>query len=103
MALIKSQLSTAPATIYTSANETVITVGYFCNTSDSVDTSIDVYLVPAGDSPDSSNIIYKNVPLVAGNTYILDTEKIIFNDGDSIQASATTGSIVTSMISYTGL
>jgi hypothetical protein len=65
-----------------------ITSMFFCNLS-SDPTSLTVYLVPSGASPASSNTIIKALPVSALDTFALDTEKIILDDGDSVWAAAT--------------
>lgn len=65
-----------------------VTSMFFCNLS-SDPTNLTIYLVPAGDSPTSNNTIIKSLPVSALDTFALDTEKVILDDGDSIWAAAT--------------
>lgn len=90
---------TTPGAIYTSTNTTAITNVYFCNYSASTVT-VDVYLVPSGGSASNSTIIYKAISISASNTFVMDTEKLILSNGDSIRASASAGSAVTASVSY---
>lgn len=90
---------TTPSAIYTSTNSTAITNVYFCNYSGSTVT-VDVYLVPSGGSASNSTIIYKSISIPASNTFVMDTEKLILGNGDTLRASASAGSAVTATISY---
>jgi hypothetical protein len=65
-----------------------ITSIFFCNLS-SDPTNLTIYLVPQGASPSSSNTIIKALPVSALDTFALDTEKVILDDGDSVWAAAT--------------
>lgn len=64
-----------------------ITSMFFCNLS-SDPTSLTIYLVPSQASPASSNTIIKELPISGLDTFALDTEKIILDDGDSVWAAA---------------
>jgi hypothetical protein len=65
-----------------------ITSLFICNLSSSP-TSLTLYLVPSQGSPSSSNTIIKELPISGLDTFALDTEKIILDDGDSVWAAAT--------------
>jgi hypothetical protein len=90
MAINNATLLITPASIFTSSNLTgdAVTTMYFCNVSETSQT-ISLYAVISGAVPDGTiNIIYKNKTIVAGDTYIVDLEKLILNQGDAIFASA---------------
>ena len=90
---------TTPSAIYTSTNNTAVTNVYFCNYGGS-SVTVDVYLVPNGGSAANTNIIYKTISIPAANTFVMDTEKLILGNGDSLQASASAATSVTATISY---
>lgn len=94
--------STAAA-VYTSTGNTAISNVYFCNYGGS-SVSLSVHIVPgdltlAGDE----NIIYKNILLPAGDTFVMDQEKLVFADGDMLQASCSAASSVTATVSYVAI
>lgn len=100
--ITNAALTTSVSNAYVSSGDTVTSVAYFCNYSGSP-VNIHVYLVPNGGTASSSNIIYSNVNIQAGDTYIMETEKIILGDGDTIQANASANTAVTVTVSYTGV
>lgn len=64
------------------------------------DTTIDVYMVKAGDTPDPQvNIIMKNLKLPAGETLFFDTERFVLGAGDSIQARTSEDNKVVATVS----
>lgn len=93
MAISNTLLSDTLAPIYTSIGSTVVVVSYFCNTG--VDpVTFNVHLVANGAVAEISNTIYSNVNLTSEDTYVMDTEKVVFDDGDSIWASASVADVV---------
>lgn len=103
MAITNTTLGTSASSIYTSSGTSVIVSAFFCNT-DSSDRTINVYLVASGDSASNTdNIILKEISIPAGDTYIMNNERVTLGDGDSIQALASTGSVIVSTVSYAGV
>ena len=45
----------------------------------------------------------KYLIIAAADTYILDTERLILENGDSLQVSASTGSVIQATVSYIGV
>lgn len=102
MALAQAQLTTSTAAVYTSTGNSATTVIFFCNTSASAVT-VDCYAVPnAGSAADTTQLI-KAVNINAADTYILNLEKIVLANGDSIHAKASAGTAVTATVSYVGI
>jgi hypothetical protein len=89
MSIVNSTLGTSATIVYSSSGNSAISVIYVCNNGVSVVT-FDVYLVPFGEAAATTNQIYKDISLDAGDTYILDSEKIFLSDQDKVvmQASA---------------
>lgn len=102
MSIVNRTLSTSQDAVYTSSGQTVVTLGYFCNI-DNVPHNINICLVPSGGSPDLTNIIYSNVEIGAGDTMVMDMEKIILDNGDAMYANATANSAIITTIGYIGL
>lgn len=86
MALASVILSNITNPLFTSVGTHAITVIYICN-SGSVAVPFNIYAVPNGSAPSGNNIIYSAVPLTVNDTYVIDTEKLILNNGDSIHAN----------------
>lgn len=102
MAITNTALSNSTAqTIFTSAGAhgDIISVMYLCNIDSSFQTA-NVFVVQSGDTPDPSlNVIYSNVLIDAGDTLVVDMEKIVLATGDYIAANCTTNNMVVATVS----
>lgn len=103
MAINNTRIGTGTVTqVFSATAQTVITTLFFCNTTDNVDTTLDVYITPSGSTATAITQIIKNMPLPAGETFVFDTEKLIFENNDRIFARAgdadTISATVSSMI-----
>jgi hypothetical protein len=94
MALRSTLLTNVPASIFTSIGSSAITAMYFCN-SGNVAVHVSVYAVPNGNIAGVSNAIYYEIPLAVNDTYVIDSEKLILDTGDSIQANILTPNVGT--------
>jgi hypothetical protein len=78
---------------------------YFCNTGSTA--TFNLYLVPAvwsGLATANANVqIYNSIQLAAGDTYVLDWEKLVLGSGDQIRANASANVTITATISYVGI
>lgn len=97
-----SGIGTGATTIYTSSGTTTTTAVYFMNNHSSTVT-LQIHLVINSGSLATSNKIIKDLELAAGDTYVLDTERLVLSDGDTIQATADVGSVVYTTVSYIGV
>jgi len=102
MAIKNSPVSgTTAANIYVSVGNTIITTVHLCNYSGSAVTA-NLYLVPSGNVAGNTNIIYSSATINGQNTLIMEKEKVILSNGDTIQANCSAGNAVTATISYLG-
>lgn len=88
MALTSTLLSNVPASIYTSVGSSVVTAMYICN-SGNLALHFSIYAVPSGNTASVNNAIYYQTPLTNNDTYVIDSEKLMLENGDSIQAGLT--------------
>lgn len=102
MAIQNTTLTTSYSSVYTSTGDSATTVIYLCNTSSGI-VKFDLCVVPDGGSPSASNQVYAEVQIAAKDTYIIDMEKLILADGDSLQAKDDTGSVTAVTVSYVGI
>lgn len=104
MAITSIALDTTATTIYTSSgtNGDAVTTMYFCN-RDSTTRTFSLYLVPSGGSANVNNIAYSNKTVTAGDTYIVDWEKLVLSTGDMIQATSNTANAIVASVSTIGL
>jgi hypothetical protein len=76
----------------TAGSEYAITTIIFCNTSDSIDSYLDVWVVPSGGVPSiPATQILKSVFVPKTETFVMDTEKLILGSGDAIWAQTNPG------------
>lgn len=100
MAIKNTQLtSTSVLQVFSATVQTALTTVIFCNVSPTTSTSINVYAVPFGASPLPSTQIMKSLPLAAGDTFVLDTERLILESNDSVWAQASVGNCITVTVS----
>ena len=90
--------------VYTSSgtNGDAVTTMYFCNRSAGT-TTFNLYLVPSGSTANTNNIVYSNKTITAGDTYIVDWEKLVLSNGDSIRANANVGNAIVATVSTIGV
>lgn len=102
MALANTTLGITPTTIYTSSGQSAVTLIYFCNRS-LAPITFTVHAVTNGETATLSNIIYYDVPLAPTDTFVLDTERLILDAGDSIVALASQVDSMSVTVSYVGV
>lgn len=104
MPIQSTVLTTTAANVFASTTETgdVVSVMYFCNRSASP-TTFDLHIVPAGQSATVNNIAYSNKTIASNDTYIVDMEKILLSQGDTLRARANTGNAVVVTVSTLGI
>jgi hypothetical protein len=94
--------STSVSTVYTSTGNSAITTAYLCNTSNSTVTA-NVYVVPSGATANVANQIMSQIPIAGYDTYIMETERLLMNNGDTLQIKSGTASVLTVTTSFTGI
>lgn len=104
MSISRKLITTAKDVVYESQGETAIVVAYFCNTGNTA-AYLNLYVTDTNSTniavvDYANSIIYSDAEITAGDTLILDVEKIILGDGNCLQASATANTVV-STVSWT--
>jgi len=97
-----SGIGTSATTLYTSSGTTTTTAVYFMN-DHSGTVTLQIHLVLDSGSAASGNKIIKDLELASGDTYVLDTERLVLGDGDTIQATADVDGVVYTTVSYIGV
>lgn len=109
MAIQNTQVGGGATTILTvpAGKSWAITSMFFCNVAlpsdiytDDGDTFLAVHLCAGGVDANDTNMILNNIPIPAGETFVLDTEKIILEAGDEIKAATTSPTNITATVSY---
>lgn len=99
MSITNNLINTSSTNLYISAGNSAITTIYFCNSSIN-DRIIQVYVVDSGGSATIQTKIYHDLVIPAGDTFILDTERLLLGAGDSVVASCDSSAVVSATISY---
>jgi hypothetical protein len=103
--------SVTPAA-YAATADTAVTVIYLCNigTGSSDDAVVDVYVVSSANvsafesSPTENYKIYSQLLVRSGDTYVIDSEKLILANGDKIYiATPDSAGFIRATISTIGL
>lgn len=100
--LVDSGQAASNLFVCASSNGDAITTMYFCNRGASA-TTFNLYVVPGSFVANSNNIVYSNKIITAGDTYIIDWEKLVLNTGDTIRANANVGNAIVATVSTIGL
>mgnify|MGYP000137839588 CR=1 FL=1 len=101
MAITNIQVeSTQTTRLFLATGEQAVTTMFFCNTSDTEDCSIDIFVNPNTVPPGTSSTqIINSLSLPKTETFVFDAEKLILDNNDEIWAKATVDKIVVATIS----
>ena len=111
MAITNNFIDATLTTLYTSTGDTAITSMIFCNYADTdniagagnvltdADTFLDLHVVPNGDSASDENKILHQLKIPGGETFIMDTERLVLENGDTIVAQTTSPATISATIS----
>jgi len=112
MAITNNFIDATFTTLYTSTGDTAITSMIFCNYADTdnisgspgnvltdADTFLDLHVVPSGGSASDENKILHQLKIPGGETFIMDTERLVLENGDTIVAQTTSPATVSATIS----
>ena len=105
MAITSKALPTTTAqSIFTSTGTQgdAVTTMYFCN-RDTDTRTFSLWLVPSGDVAGVNNIAYSNKVVTAGDTYIIDWEKLVLSPGDTIRANSNVANAIVATVSTIGV
>lgn len=102
MSITQGTVTTAGADVYTSSGATAITAAFIMN-NHSGSVVIEIHVVKDGASAAATNKIIKNLTIAAADSYVLDTEKLLLDDGDSLHISADVDSVVYTTVSHIGV
>jgi hypothetical protein len=104
MTIPVGNVTTSPASVYTSVGNTAITFLSLCNYT-AGNVAANVYVVPNGGTAGNTNIIINNINITVGDTYQLydGAEKLLLENGDSVQINANANNSITTVTSYTSI
>ena len=98
MAISQATVGATATTVYTSTNTTAITCMFFMN-DNAASRTLDVHVVKNGESLAATNKIVKNITVDPADTYVINIEKLVLDNGDTIQCIASVGSSIQATIS----
>ena len=88
MAITNFQVGTTTGTeAFAATADTAVTALYITNKSNTAG-NVDIYVVPSGDTVGENFKIYNNLLIPAEDTYVIDSEKLILENGDKIYIAA---------------
>ena len=112
MAITNNFIDATLTTLYTSSGDTAVTSMIFCNYQDTdnisgspgnvltdADTFLDLHIVPNGDSASDQNKILHQLKIPGGETFIMDSERLVLENGDTIVAQTTSPATISATIS----
>ena len=104
MAITNSLITTgAAANVYVSTGNSAITAIYMCNI-DSTARTFDIYVCPSGNTVTPlSTRVYSGIQIQSGDTYVIDSEKLILSSGDMLKANASGSNSISMTVSYIGI
>jgi hypothetical protein len=102
MAIKNSNVTTIATSIYTSSGNSATTTIHLCNYSGS-SAYANIWVVQNTFSANNINMIYSNIAITGTNTVVIDTEKLILGNGDSVQANASANLSIGATVSYIGI
>jgi len=98
MAISQATVGATATTVYTSTNTTAITCMFFMN-DNAASRTLDVHVVKNGESLAATNKIVKTITVDPADTYVINIEKLVLDNGDTIQCIASAGSSIQATIS----
>ena len=87
MAITQTLVGTSATTVYTSTNTTALTCMFFMNDNAAART-LTIHVVKNGASASTLNTIVKAINIDGGDTYVINMEKLVLDNGDTIQCTA---------------
>lgn len=103
MPIQSTVLGTTQTNVFVSTGNTAITTLYLCNRTGGSAITVNVHCVPSGANATPDNLIYHNLRIQGEDTYVVDTEKLLLSNGDSIRANAASTGNVVATISFTSI
>lgn len=103
MAIANTVLSTLDGNIFVSSGNSAITAIYLCNSAGAGTVTINLYAVPSGGTLGVTTQIYQNLSLTQGDTYVIDSEKLILENGDYLAGNCSANTSVVATVSSIGI
>jgi hypothetical protein len=104
MSIVVGNITTSATNAYVSVNTTAVTFMSICNYT-AGNVIANVYVVPNSGTAANSNMVLSQIEITANDTYqfYAGNEKLILDNGDSIQVDANVDNAITTVTSYTAV
>jgi hypothetical protein len=99
MAINNVRIASTSTAVFSAEGQQAITTIIFCNTSEATDATINVFAVPFGSNAGVTTQIINQVSIPVAETFVMDTERLILEDGDVIYAQASQSDVITATVS----
>lgn len=102
MSLQSALITTTTANVYVSSGQTAAMTFYFANYSTSANATFSLWAVKSGQTAGNINVLYSNVLVQAGDTYVADAERIFLDNNDALVAYAN-ANVMSMTLTYTSI
>ena len=104
MAIETTNVTNSATTIYTSSGNSAVTYAAINNVTASA-ISVDIHVVPSGDSVGNINCIVKTLDIAALDQYQLYAggEKLLLENSDFLSVTANVATGINAVVSYTSI
>ena len=104
MTIATANVTTATAAVYTSIGNTAVTYLNLCNYSVG-NVTANIYIVPNGDTASTLNQAVSTLTITSTDSYQLyaGPEKLLLENGDTIQIDCSGNSAISAITSYTSI
>lgn len=104
MAIISAYLTTTTSNVFISDGNTATMTFYFSNYSTTANATFSMWAVNAASTTASNiNVLYSNVFVQAGDTYVADRERIFLDDGDKLMARCNANSVMSVTLTHVNI
>ena len=104
MAIVTTNVTNSATTVYTSSGNSAVTYATINNVSAGA-ISVDIHVVPSGDSVGNINCIAKTLEIAATDAYQLYSggEKLLLEGSDVISVTANVAAGINAVVSFTSI
>lgn len=102
MAITQAAVGTSSTVIYTSSGDSATTAVFLMNNNASART-VQIHVVPSGGSASANTQIIKDLSIDGADTYVINTEKIVLSNGDTIQVTSSDAASIFATVSHVSL
>lgn len=100
MSIQSTLLTTTTSPVYTSSGTTAAMTFYVANYSTTANATFSIWAVPSAGTPGNINVMYSNVTVLAGDTYLASTERIFLDNGDALYARCNANAAMSMTLTY---